>query len=302
MKTKTRNKKQGLLTVFILLSLFFGSIAIAQNGTPAEIPDEQQIEEEIKAFQHFFKERFPIVPFETFNQGVYALPQFYRFKVNRDLLSIIPPYEHDMMEARSQWNKKASGQQSLSECMEQYPGAQTFPYFSGKTVLTIERAINQCFKSILAIPPKYGSDALSMLVATYREQYKDVPLNIDYSEPRMRAIYKKGRDLFWSRRGQNNFSCAACHIHNAGNQMRNTVLSAALGQAALLPVYSPRLAKEGKNWVNLHDQYARCYLRSGAAPLPQQSKDYIALEVYQAIMDSGIPLNAPGFSSLILVN
>jgi hypothetical protein len=38
-----------------------------------------------------------------------------------------------------------------------------------------------------------------------------------------------------------------------------------------------------------------CFIRSGAAPLDQQNDDYIALEVYQSALDSGIPINSPSF-------
>jgi len=50
---------------------------------------------------------------------------------------------------------------------------------------------------------------------------------------------------------------------------------------------------ENHAWGTIHRRYAACDRQAGAAPFAAQSQEYIALEVYQAIMNSGIPLKVP---------
>ena len=102
-----------------------------------------------------------------------------------------------------------------------------------------------------------------------------------------------GRQYFWAKRGQMNLSCANCHVHNAGNRLRGQVLSAALGHGMGFPAYSLHWERSEDPMGTLSRRYSRCHAFAGAAPLPAQSETQIALELYQAIMNSGVPLTAP---------
>ncbi len=261
-----------------------------------------QIESEISDFQTHFKQKFPTVPFEEFSLGVYALPQYARQKPGRDLLGIIPPYQHVLPQEVQALNRKSGTSQSIAECLARYTGAHVFPYFDGGSVITTEGAVHDCMVSSGISNLPNNPDKIAGLTAAYQVQFRGKPINVDYSDSGMRSIYEKGRKLYWSRRGQNNFSCASCHVRNAGNRMRGDVLSPALGQSTSFPVYSPERVRKLNNpsfengvWLSLHNQYSLCYIRSGAAPLAEQSQNYIALEVYQSIMDTGLPINSPDF-------
>ena len=43
----------------------------------------------------------------------------------------------------------------------------------------------------------------------------------------------------------------------------------------------------------LHRRYAQCNGLVRAAPLAAQSEEYIALEIYQTIMSTGVPIKVP---------
>jgi len=288
--------------LFILFANIVSPGTLAQTLPGNSTIDSKEIESEISEFQTYFKQKFPTVPVETFSLGVYALPQYARQKISRDLLGIIPPYLHALPKLIETLNQKSGASQSIAECLARYPGAHSFPYYFGDRAITTERAIVDCMESSGLSDAAANPDKIAGLSAAYQAQFRGDAIAVDYSDSGMRRIYQKGKKLFWSRRGQHNFSCASCHVRNAGNRIRGDVLSPALGQSTSFPVYSPARVRglnseSSKNevWLSLHNQYSLCYIRSGAAPLAEQSPDYIALEVYQSIMDTGLPINSPDF-------
>jgi sulfur-oxidizing protein SoxA len=293
----------GLSTaICILFTNIVSTSAEAQTAPTNNTIESTEIESEISAFQSHFRKKFPTVVFEKFSLGVVALPQYARQKLSRDLLGIIPPYQHALPQAVKALNQKPGASQSIAECLARYSGAQNFPYYFAGRTITTEGAVRDCIESSGVSYLADNPDKIAGLSAAYQAQFRGKPIAVDYSDSGMRSIYQKGRKLYWSRRGQNNFSCASCHVNNAGNRIRGDVLSPALGQSTSFPVYSPERARKLNNesssagiWLSLHNQYSLCYIRSGAAPLAEQSPDYIALEVYQSIMDTGLPVNSPSF-------
>lgn len=88
--------------------------------------------------------------------------------------------------------------------------------------------------------------------------------------------------LFWIERGarlwsQPTKSCAGCH-GDAARSMR--------GVATRYPAYDPRL----KRVINLEQRINACRKRSGAASLPYESQDLLALTAYVTNQSRGLPL------------
>ena len=265
----------------------------------------EDIENDIRDYQQYFLQRFAATSLADFAKGAYGLPQFSDQKFSRDLLSIIPPYQHNLDKIRHQFTQSIDGQGSIAECMQRYPEAQQFPFAFNGEIITVENAINRCLVALGKSALSYHSDKLNRLSAVFREAFKGKPRQSRYADNDLKKAFQLGRHLFWSKRGQQNFSCASCHVKNAGNRLAERIISASLGQSGNFPLFSPgkvqRLQKvirsSNTSWVSLHDQYALCFIRSGAAPLPPQSADYQALEVYQAVMDTAVPIQAPAFRS-----
>ena len=57
------------------------------------------------------------------------------------------------------------------------------------------------------------------------------------NDPRALAAYQKGKEYFYTRRGQLNFSCASCHVQEPGERIRAEVLAPALGILNAMPIY-----------------------------------------------------------------
>ena len=257
------------------------------------IPPVAEVRNDIRQFQDFFLSRFPGVPLESYRDGVAALPQYSRQRENRDLLLAAPPHLDEVEAGRTVWDAPMSSGLSLRDCFSGKPPPIAYPYFFDGEVRTVAGDINLCRSQNGEAPLDAMGSEMARLVAAFKDPWRGQPLDVDYREEEVRRLYAIGRHYFWAKRGQMNLSCANCHVHNAGNRLRGHVLSAALGHGMGYPAYSIRWSLGGDPMGTLHRQYAYCNALAGAAPLEAQSETYVGLELYQAIMNSGIPLSAP---------
>ena len=254
---------------------------------------EAEIRSDIAAFQQFFQSRFPDLSVPDYQDGVAALPQFAQKRLNRELLRVSPPWRHAMARAGQQWRAPLPGGASLSDCFAGKPPASAYPYLRDGEIRTVVGDINECLAANGAAELDPLSGEMAELEAAFSAPWSGQLIDIDYRDERIREAFERGRQFFWAKRGQLNLSCANCHVYNAGNQLRGDVLSAALGHGAGFPAYRLTSPVAGGSMTTLHARYAACNVMAGAAPFPAQSDEYIALEIYQAIMNSGVPKAVP---------
>lgn len=274
--------------LFVVL-LALSSIIHAAGAVPAI----DEVKSEIRAFQSFFQARFPDLLLEDYNDGVNALPQFSQRKLEWQMLLEFPPYEDNLQQGESDWSAILPAGNTLRECFIGKPPPIAYPYFFSGKVHTIVGDINDCLEASGSEAIAADGGRMARLVAAYKAPFSGERTDIDFRDQEIRRLYAEGRQQFWARRGQQNLSCANCHVHNAGNQLRGEVLSAALGQTTGYPAYSIGRGLTGEPMTTLHKRYQICNTLVGAAPLPAQSQPYLALEIYQTIMSSGVPLKLP---------
>ena len=99
-----------------------------------------------------------------------------------------------------------------------------------------------------------------------------------------------GKQFYYSKRGQLNFSCADCHVTNAGMQVRADKLSPALGHPTHFPVYRSKWGDMG----TLHRRFDGCNKQVRAEPRPAQGEDYRNLEYFMTYMSNGLEVNGSG--------
>ncbi|MCY4147859.1 MAG: sulfur oxidation c-type cytochrome SoxA [Gammaproteobacteria bacterium] len=279
------------LSVKISLSLLL-LIAIFA-GVPHGRAQSVAIGEEIEQFQAFFLERFFSVSLEEFNEGPYSLPQSVPQAATFRFLEQLPPYMHALIPARSEWNRTYNGT-TLKNCMSRHPPANQFPYVLDNRVMSIEMAILDCLESQDRSFARSDSVELAALTAVFREQARGIANQVDLDDEKLKALYREGYRIFWSRQGQYNYSCASCHVQNAGNTLAGELISPALGHTTAFPVYSQtRASQTGNGWVTLREQYQQCISRMGAASPHLGDQRLLALEVFQTMNDVSIPLKAP---------
>jgi sulfur-oxidizing protein SoxA len=159
-------------------------------------------------------------------------------------------------------------------------------------VITLPLAINQCREANGEKPLKYKKGSINDILSyiSFQSRGKKTNVVIPENEPGAMAAYEAGKKFFYSRRGQLNFSCASCHVQNAGNQIRSEILSPALGHTTHFPVYRSKWGTVG----TLHRRFSGCNKQVRAKPFKAQGEQYRNLEYFLTYMSNGLELNGPG--------
>ena len=111
------------------------------------------------------------------------------------------------------------------------------------------------------------------------------------NDPRALAAYKKGKEYFYTRRGQLNFSCASCHVQSPGNHIRTEVLAPALGIIecpADLPLGLGRHGHHQPPLAHLQQPGARRAAPGGA------TSSIATSNIILSYMANGLPISGPG--------
>ena len=261
-----------------------GTVPLVSQASP---------EEDLKAFQAYFQERFPNVPFEEFANGVYAID-----KASREqwvAIEEFPPYEIAVEEGEEMFNTPFKNGKTYASCFRNGGiGVKgDYPYYDTEKgrVETLASAINECRTKNGEKPLKYKKGKLAALVAymAYTTRGQTVDIKIPFDQ-RARDAYEEGKHFFYARRGQLNMSCAHCHVDNAGNKIRADLLSPALGHPTHFPVYRSKWGSLG----TIHRRFAGCNKQVRALPFKAQSTQYRNLEYFITYMSNGLPWNGPG--------
>lgn len=100
--------------------------------------------------------------------------------------------------------------------------------------------------------------------------------------------WQQGKDIYYSRYGQLELSCASCHEANYGNMIRADHLSQ--GQLSGFPVY--RLKDAGL--VSVHQRFKGCVRDTRAETFAEGSAEFRALELYVASRGAGLSVEGVG--------
>jgi sulfur-oxidizing protein SoxA len=274
------------VSFFMLAGLFPGAVNAGGDT----------VENDINTFQGYFLKRFPTVALEDYINGVNALPQYDHRRANWELIMEFPPYETEMDMAHEEWSTPFTNGTTFDDCFRDKPPANKYPYYDESTgdIRTIVIDINLCLKSNAEKPIKnLKYDKMARLVAVYKEQFNGKKMALEVASDGARAWYEKGKEFYWTKRGQLHFACSDCHVHSAGLNLRGDVLGAGLGQTTGFPVYRTEWSTTGRPFGTVHRRYAGCLNQVRAKPFKPQSPEFKALEFYQAVMNTGIPLQVP---------
>ena len=110
------------------------------------------------------------------------------------------------------------------------------------------------------------------------------------NDPRALAAYKKGKEYFYTRRGQFNMSCASCHVQSPGNHIRTEMLAPALGIMNALPIYRSEWGSMGSTSRRL----TTCNSQIRGVPLKPEAEEYRDVEYFLSYMANGLPISGPG--------
>lgn len=154
--------------------------------------------------------------------------------------------------------------------------------------IDIELQINKCREEQMGAEPyAFDKGGQKPLTAYIKHQSLGMPVEIDLSEGDMQSWWDRGKDLYYTRTGQLNLSCASCHELNNGNYIRADHLSQ--GQVNGFPTYRLKQA----DLVSVQNRFRGC-IRDTRAEYPAAfSDELMALELYVTWRGSGLSVETP---------
>lgn len=251
-------------------------------------------EEDRLAFQSFYQEQFPDVPYVEFANGIYAIDEDARSQ----WLSIedFPPYEFSVDRGREVWPQTLPNGRTLADCFDADSGElrAQYPQFDVQRgeVVTLEMAVNLCREANGLPPLSYGSTEIIDIVAylAFEARGKPVDVRIPQDQPGALAAYEAGKRFYYSKRGQLNFACADCHVKSVGQYVRADHLGPSFGHPTHFPVYRSKLG----GMISLHQRFFGCVRDVRAKPFELQSVEFRNLEYFLTYMSNGLEFNGPG--------
>jgi sulfur-oxidizing protein SoxA len=274
------------------LSLVVTALALGAL-TAAATADSPDPAADAKAFREFFVKKFPKVKFEDFVNGPYSMNEDMR-KQWEDKEQF-PPYEFALEAGKEMFSKPFKNGKSYADC---FPNGgdgirQDYPYFDEKDgkVVTLELALNKCREANGEAPYSYVKDEMASLTAYMAYTSRGKPFDIKIpKDPRALEAFEKGKEYFYTRRGQLNFSCASCHVQNPGERIRAEILAPAIGILNAMPIYRSEWSGMGTT----SRRFVTCNSQTRGVPLEPQSDEYRNLEYYLSYVSNGLPISGPG--------
>ncbi|MGH1458637.1 MAG: sulfur oxidation c-type cytochrome SoxA [Paracoccaceae bacterium] len=154
-------------------------------------------------------------------------------------------------------------------------------------VRTLAMQINDCRTSRMGAEPYgYTSGKMANMEAVISLQSRGMPVNVAIDGP-AEATWAQGKEMYYTRTGQLDMSCASCHEENYGNMIRADHLSQ--GQINGFPVYRLKNAKLN----TAHARFKGCVRDTRAETFAPGSAEFIALELYVASRGNGLSVEAP---------
>ncbi len=153
-------------------------------------------------------------------------------------------------------------------------------------VRTLEMAIDACRTERMGAEAWGWSGTNTRMVALISSVSRGMPVNVAIDGP-AQSTWEMGKELYYTRTGQLELSCANCHEDNYGMMIRADHLSQ--GQINGFPVY--RLKNTKLN--SPHDRFYGCVRDTRAETFQRGSPEFVALELYVASRGNGLSVEGP---------
>ncbi len=152
---------------------------------------------------------------------------------------------------------------------------------------TLENIVNECRTERMGAEPwKWEAPEMLGMTALIGMQSRGQSVDVQTDGP-MKSWWEKGKELYYTRVGQLDMSCAHCHENNFGNMIRADHLSQ--GHTNGFPVYRLKWAGLG----SIHRRFKGCMSNIRAKPFKRGSDEFIALELYVASRGKGLSVETP---------
>lgn len=167
--------------------------------------------------------------------------------------------------------------------------AATYPKWNEEAgeLRTIQMQVNDCRENRMGAEPwKYDAGVAINVEALIASQSRGMPVNVAIDGPAASA-WEAGKELYYTRTGQLELSCASCHEENYGNYIRADHLSQ--GQINGFPTYRLKNAKLN----GVHSRFKGCVRDTRAETYSTGSPEFVALELYVKSRSNGLSVEGP---------
>ncbi len=152
---------------------------------------------------------------------------------------------------------------------------------------SLEQHINHCRTERMGAKPwKWESSQMLGMTAYVGLQSRGMPVNVK-TDGKYKAFHDKGKDIYYTRVGQLDMSCAGCHENNYGKMIRADHLSQ--GMINGFPTYRFKWQKMG----SIHRRFKGCISNIRGTPYKVGSDEFVALELYVASRGQGLSVETP---------
>ncbi|MCC1491750.1 sulfur oxidation c-type cytochrome SoxA [Cognatishimia sp. F0-27] len=167
--------------------------------------------------------------------------------------------------------------------------AATYPKWNEEAgeLRTVQMQMNDCRTNRMGAEAwKYDAAAAINMESMIASQSRGMPVNVAIDGPAAEA-WEMGKELYYTRTGQLELSCASCHEENYGNYIRADHLSQ--GQINGFPTYRLKNAKLN----GVHSRFRGCVRDTRAETYSTGSPEFVALELYVKSRGNGLSVEGP---------
>jgi len=180
---------------------------------------------------------------------------------------------------------------SCSEChadVADFAGLKsTLPRVEDGELVTMTNLVNECLTERMGAEAwKYSGGKMSAMTALIAHQSRGMAMNVAIDGDAA-SHWEAGKEIYYTRVGQLQMSCANCHEDNYGNMIRADHLSQ--GQINGFPLYRLKNAKINTS----HGRFKGCMKNIRAVPYKEGSPEFKALELYVASRSNGLSVETP---------
>lgn len=153
---------------------------------------------------------------------------------------------------------------------------------------SLENFINDCRTTRMGAEAwKWNADEMKNMTTAVSLQSRGMPVAVAIDGPAA-EFWQRGKDMYYTRFGQLELSCANCHEDNYGNYIRADHLSQ--GQTNGFPLYRLKDAAV----VSIHQRFVGCVRDTRAETFAAGSQEFRELELYVASRGLGLDVEGAG--------
>ncbi len=159
---------------------------------------------------------------------------------------------------------------------------------AGDDLWSMENFVNDCRTTRMGAEEwKWNSNDMKFLTAAISMQSRGMP-QTQVFDGAAQSWYDKGKEIYYTRYGQLELSCASCHEESMGLNIRADHLSQ--GQINGFPTYRTGDA----TIISVHQRFTGCIRDTRAEPFKPGSAEFRALELYVAARGATLPIEGVG--------